>query len=84
MTIGRSGNPLFLVVIFGVFFTQIESLRFELESGHTKCIAEEIKGHSMTVGKYHIVNPHDGYPLPDTHKVTVRVNLLLLNFFLLL
>lgn len=73
MTIGRSGNPLFLVVIFGVFFTQIESLRFELESGHTKCIAEEIKGHSMTVGKYHIVNPHDGYPLPDTHKVTVRV-----------
>ena len=27
----------------------------------------------MTVGKYHIVNPNEGIPLPETHKVTVRV-----------
>ncbi|PHU02467.1 Transmembrane emp24 domain-containing protein p24delta8 [Capsicum chinense] len=27
----------------------------------------------MTVGKYHIVNHHEGYPLPDTHRITVRV-----------
>ncbi|XP_051122447.1 transmembrane emp24 domain-containing protein p24delta9-like isoform X2 [Andrographis paniculata] len=27
----------------------------------------------MTVGKYHVVNPNDGHPLPDSHRVTVRV-----------
>ncbi|CAN4124524.1 unnamed protein product [Withania somnifera] len=27
----------------------------------------------MTVGKYHIVNHNEGYPLADTHKITVRV-----------
>lgn len=73
-------KTLFLLVILGFFLTQIESLRFELESGHTKCIAEEIKGHSMTVGKYHIVNTNEGYPLPDTHKVTVRVKPLFFCF----
>ncbi|XP_009758123.1 transmembrane emp24 domain-containing protein p24delta7-like [Nicotiana tabacum] len=71
MMILRS-NALFLVLILGFSLTQIQSLRFEIESGHTKCISEEIKGHSMTVGKYHIINPNDGHPLPDTHKVTVR------------
>ncbi|GFP87340.1 transmembrane emp24 domain-containing protein p24delta7 [Phtheirospermum japonicum] len=44
-----------------------------MESGHTKCITEDIKLNSMTVGKYHIVNPNEGYPLPDSHKITVRV-----------
>ncbi|KAH0681664.1 hypothetical protein KY289_019416 [Solanum tuberosum] len=41
-------------------------------SGRTKCITEDIKSHSMTVGKYHIVNPNEPHPLPDTHKVTLR------------
>ncbi|KAH9604012.1 hypothetical protein KSS87_014192 [Heliosperma pusillum] len=50
-----------------------ESLRFDLQSGHTKCISEDVKSNSMTVGKYHIVNPNEGTPLPDTHKLTVRV-----------
>ncbi|KAH7570055.1 hypothetical protein JRO89_XS05G0037700 [Xanthoceras sorbifolium] len=50
-----------------------QSLRFELESGHTKCIAEDIKSNSMTVGKYSIVNAEEGHPLPESHKVTVRV-----------
>ncbi|OIT26995.1 PREDICTED: transmembrane emp24 domain-containing protein p24delta9 [Nicotiana attenuata] len=72
MMIQRS-NTLFLVLILGFISTQVESLRFELQSGQTKCIAEDIKSHAMTVGKYHIVNPNEGYPLPDTHKVTVRV-----------
>ncbi|KAK4278755.1 hypothetical protein QN277_016557 [Acacia crassicarpa] len=27
----------------------------------------------MTVGKYSVVNPNEGFPLPDSHKVTVRV-----------
>lgn len=82
MMIWRS-NALFLVLILGFSLTQIQSLRFEIESGHTKCISEEIKGHSMTVGKYHIINPNDGHPLPDTHKVTVRVNIYFLLLLLL-
>ncbi|MCD7460728.1 hypothetical protein HAX54_044308, partial [Datura stramonium] len=69
----QRSNNLLLVLIFGFIATQVESLRFDLQSGQTKCIAEDIKSHAMTVGKYHIVNPNEGYPLPDTHKIVVRV-----------
>ncbi|VFQ92240.1 unnamed protein product [Cuscuta campestris] len=62
-----------LVLTLGFFLTRIHSLRFELQSGHTKCIAEDMKSNAMTVGKYHVVNANEGYPLPDTHKITVRV-----------
>lgn len=76
--------PLFLLVL-GLFSSSIESLRFELQSGHTKCISEDIKSNSMTVGKYTIVNPNEGgQPVPDSHKVTVRVYIFLKipNFFI--
>ncbi|KAK4772466.1 hypothetical protein SAY86_014241 [Trapa natans] len=56
-----------------VFCIACAALRFDLQSGHTKCIAEDIKGNSMTVGKYSIVNPTEGHPLPESHKLTVRV-----------
>ncbi|KAM3304280.1 hypothetical protein CQW23_25544 [Capsicum baccatum] len=69
----QRSNVVLLVVILGFIATQVESLRFDLQSGETKCIAEDIKSHAMTVGKYHIVNHHEGYPLPDTHRITVRV-----------
>ncbi|KAG6514587.1 hypothetical protein ZIOFF_024955 [Zingiber officinale] len=49
------------------------ALRFELESGHTKCVSEDIKLHSMAVGKYSVVNPYESTPLPESHKITVRV-----------
>ncbi|KAB2085235.1 hypothetical protein ERO13_A05G368600v2 [Gossypium hirsutum] len=51
-----------------------ESMRFELDSGKTKCIAEDIKANAMTVGKYSIVNPSEGQPFPDSHKLVVRVS----------
>ncbi|KAL3819507.1 hypothetical protein ACJIZ3_005412 [Penstemon smallii] len=70
--IQRQSLFLVLVSIF-LLWTRVESIRFDLESGHTKCISEDIKSNSMTVGKYHIVNPNEGHPLPDTHKMTVRV-----------
>uniref|UniRef100_A0A7N0UKN5 GOLD domain-containing protein n=1 Tax=Kalanchoe fedtschenkoi TaxID=63787 RepID=A0A7N0UKN5_KALFE len=50
-----------------------ESVRFDLQSGQFKCISEDIKSNSMTVGKYSVVNPSDGHPLPDSHNLTVRV-----------
>lgn len=56
-----------------LFSSSTESLRFELKSSLTKCISEDIKSNSMTVGKYTIVNPNEGYPLPDSHRITVRV-----------
>ncbi|KAL3501453.1 hypothetical protein ACH5RR_035902 [Cinchona calisaya] len=62
-----------LVLIIAFFLTRVHSIRFDLQSGHTKCIAEDIKSNAMTVGKYHIVNPSEGHPLPDSHRVTVRV-----------
>ncbi|KAL8532469.1 hypothetical protein ACS0TY_008894 [Phlomoides rotata] len=57
-----------------LLWVRVESLRFDLESGYTKCITEDIRSNSMTVGKYQIVNPNEeGMPLPDTHKIDVRV-----------
>lgn len=63
-----------LVLMMGFLLCTSESIRFELQSGLTKCISEDIKGNSMTVGKYSVVNPHgEAQPVPDSHKVTVRV-----------
>ncbi|XP_022881839.1 transmembrane emp24 domain-containing protein p24delta9-like [Olea europaea var. sylvestris] len=74
MKIQIEKQSLFIILISGfLLWNQVESIRFDLESGHTKCISEDIKSNSMTVGKYHIVNPNDGHPLPDSHKITVRV-----------
>ncbi|XP_057775053.1 transmembrane emp24 domain-containing protein p24delta7-like [Salvia miltiorrhiza] len=70
--IQRKGFLLLLISVF-LLWSRAESIRFDLESGHTKCISEDIKSNSMTVGKYQIVNPNDGHPLPDSHKITVRV-----------
>ncbi|KAL1806299.1 hypothetical protein DCAR_0832096 [Daucus carota subsp. sativus] len=61
-------------VILGAYVAVSESLRFDLESGHSKCISEEIRVNSMTVGKYSIVNPNDNQPLPDSQKIIVRVS----------
>lgn len=67
------GRTLAIFVLLGFLLGFSQSLRFDLQSGHTKCIAEDMKANAMTVGKYHVVNPNEGTPLPDTHKVTVRV-----------
>ncbi|KAM3706791.1 hypothetical protein ACJW30_03G179800 [Castanea mollissima] len=64
---------LILVITYGLLSSTTESIRFELKSSHTKCIAEELKVNSMTVGKYSVVNPNEDIPLPDFHKVSVRV-----------
>lgn len=71
-TMVRFNNLCFLLIL-GFLLSTSESVRFDLESGQTKCIAEDIKSNSMTVGKYSVVNPDEAHPLPDTHKVTVRV-----------
>ncbi|KAF8720892.1 hypothetical protein HU200_023291 [Digitaria exilis] len=49
------------------------ALRFDLRSGHTKCISDEIKVGAMAVGKYHIVVPEDQQELPDSHRISLRV-----------
>ncbi|KAK9277710.1 hypothetical protein L1049_007257 [Liquidambar formosana] len=59
-----------LILYVGFLSYTAQSIRFDLQSGHTKCIAEDIKSNSMTVGKYSIVNPNEGHPLPDSHKVS--------------
>ncbi|KAK4763241.1 hypothetical protein SAY87_013342 [Trapa incisa] len=63
----------FLLLALGTLFFVTESVRFELQSGHTKCLSEDIKINSMTVGKYSIINPNEGQPMPQSHKITVRV-----------
>ncbi|THG22233.1 hypothetical protein TEA_029219 [Camellia sinensis var. sinensis] len=64
---------LLLLILFGFISNTAQSLRFDLQSGHSKCIAEDIKTNSMSVAKYSIVNPNDPHPFPESHKVTVRV-----------
>ncbi|XP_057469655.1 transmembrane emp24 domain-containing protein p24delta9-like [Actinidia eriantha] len=61
------------IVTLGLISPIIESMRFDLKSGATKCMTEDIKNNAMTVGKYSVVNPNEGYPMPDTHKITVKV-----------
>ncbi|KAL5553728.1 hypothetical protein UlMin_041129 [Ulmus minor] len=61
------------LLVLGFLISTSNSLRFDIQSGHTKCIAEDIKNEAMTVGKYHVVNPNEGQPLPESHKLTVRV-----------
>ncbi|KAJ6960058.1 transmembrane emp24 domain-containing protein p24delta9-like [Populus alba x Populus x berolinensis] len=68
-----SKSNLLMITTLGLFLTIAESMRFDLQSGHTKCISEDIKNSAITVGKYNAVNPNEGYPLPDTHKLNVRV-----------
>ncbi|XP_019165016.1 PREDICTED: transmembrane emp24 domain-containing protein p24delta10-like [Ipomoea nil] len=70
---GPEGYALYLLLILAIFSTQIHSFRFNVESGSTKCISEDIKGGAMTVGKYHAINPHEGHPLPDTHTFIIQV-----------
>ncbi|GMN41906.1 hypothetical protein TIFTF001_011119 [Ficus carica] len=62
-----------VLLLLGFLSSTSESLQFELQSGHSKCISEDIKSNSMTVGKYSVVNHNEGHPLPETHKITVRV-----------
>uniref|UniRef100_A0A5B7AR10 GOLD domain-containing protein n=1 Tax=Davidia involucrata TaxID=16924 RepID=A0A5B7AR10_DAVIN len=62
-----------LILGLGFLSSVAQSIRFDLQSAHTKCITEEIKSNSMTVGKYSIVNPNEGHSMPDSHKLTVRV-----------
>ncbi|GMP58655.1 hypothetical protein CsSME_00022244 [Camellia sinensis var. sinensis] len=71
-----------VLLMLGFLSNAVRSLRFDLQSGHTKCIAEDIKSNSMTVGKYSVVNPDEAHPLPESHKLTVRVCLLSFSFLI--
>jgi hypothetical protein len=62
-----------VLLILSILSPVTLSIRYELLSGHTKCISEEIHANAMTIGKYSIINPHEDHPLPSSHKVTVRV-----------
>ncbi|WJX75251.1 hypothetical protein P8452_58801 [Trifolium repens] len=65
---------LLIVIISTLMCSFVNSMRFDLNSGEPKCITEEIKGNALTVGNYSVVNPIEGYPLPDSYKITVRVS----------
>ncbi|KAG7591599.1 GOLD domain [Arabidopsis thaliana x Arabidopsis arenosa] len=62
-----------VLLILSILSPGTLSIRYEIHSGHTKCISEEIHANAMTVGKYNIINPNEDHPLPSSHKVTVRV-----------
>ncbi|KAG9147618.1 hypothetical protein Leryth_015699 [Lithospermum erythrorhizon] len=66
-------NICFLILILGLLSTNVESLRFEVKSFNAKCLAEEMKRDAMSVGKYHIINETEGYPLPDSHIIAATV-----------
>ncbi|PWA96979.1 GOLD-like protein [Artemisia annua] len=54
--------------------TICQSVRFDIESGKIKCMLEDIKIDSVTVGNYSIVNPNEGHPLPEHYQITVTVH----------
>ncbi|XP_062104748.1 transmembrane emp24 domain-containing protein p24delta7-like [Humulus lupulus] len=69
-----SAAVLLVVLLLVLTATAVLSMRFDLQSGTTKCISEEINANAMTLGKYLVVNPYHDSPLSDTHKVNVRVS----------
>ncbi|XP_042022318.1 transmembrane emp24 domain-containing protein p24delta9-like [Salvia splendens] len=73
MNFKERGDIIVVLSAILLILRSVESIRFDLETGHTKCIAEDIKLNSMTVGKYQVVNYNEGLPLPDSHKITIRV-----------
>ncbi|XP_057444817.1 transmembrane emp24 domain-containing protein p24delta7-like [Lotus japonicus] len=64
---------LFLLLVLGLLSHSVQSIRFEVQSDHFKCITEDIRSKSLTVGNYSIANPNQGQPLPESHKLIVRV-----------
>ncbi|KAK9741100.1 hypothetical protein RND81_03G081500 [Saponaria officinalis] len=66
-------NIVIIIIIICLNIPYCDSFRFNLQSGSTKCITEDIKHNSMTVGKYAVVSPADGRPLPASHRITARV-----------
>ncbi|XP_071735087.1 transmembrane emp24 domain-containing protein p24delta9-like [Rutidosis leptorrhynchoides] len=64
----------FVVIILELTSTTtiVKGMRFDLKTGATKCITEDIKLNAMTVGKYSIVNSAEGL-LSEEDRVTVRV-----------
>ncbi|KAF0912007.1 hypothetical protein E2562_012815 [Oryza meyeriana var. granulata] len=80
MAARASGSPLpllpvLLALLLAGSLSPAEALRFDLQSGHTKCISDDIKVGAMAVGKYHVVAP-EGSPSsqhPDSHRISLRV-----------
>ncbi|KAL6648071.1 hypothetical protein ACP70R_012295 [Stipagrostis hirtigluma subsp. patula] len=73
---------LLLLILLAAAALPAGALRFDLNSGHTKCISDDIKVGAMAVGKYHVVAPDDGsllsspssqQPLPESHRISLRV-----------
>ncbi|KAK7295401.1 hypothetical protein RJT34_18308 [Clitoria ternatea] len=68
-----SKSNLLLLIVPALMCSFVNSMRFELKSGEPKCVSEDIKSNVITVGAYFVVNPNPGKPIPDSHKITVRV-----------
>lgn len=80
----RSENTWTFLLTLAIISGVSQSLHFELRSGRTKCISEDIKSNSMTVGKYTVVKPDEAHPSPPSHKISIRVlskSFLFLDFF---
>ncbi|KAJ1421423.1 GOLD domain [Sesbania bispinosa] len=65
--------PLLVILASALMCSFVNSMRFDLKPGQPKCISEELNSKVLTFGKYYVVNPNEGYPIPDSHKITVRV-----------
>ncbi|CAH2033867.1 unnamed protein product [Thlaspi arvense] len=70
----RSVNLFTTLLLLGIYSRVSQSLHFELQSGRTKCVSEDIKSNSMSVGKYSVVNPNEAHPSPPSHKISIRVS----------
>ncbi|RDX74053.1 Transmembrane emp24 domain-containing protein p24delta9, partial [Mucuna pruriens] len=68
-----SVRPLALLTL-ALMCSLANSMRFELQTGQTKCISEDIKTNALSVGKYSVINHNEGFPLPDTHKIYVKLS----------
>ena len=66
---------LYLLAVVGMLSSFAEAFRFDLPPGRTKCITEDMTTNSLTVGKYYVVPSNPDLPLPDNHRMNVRVRI---------
>ncbi|XP_071696365.1 transmembrane emp24 domain-containing protein p24delta9-like [Rutidosis leptorrhynchoides] len=65
----------FMILILSmlIFCNVAHSLRFDIESDHTKCMTEDIRKDSLTIGQYSVINPNQNDPFPEHHKIAAML-----------
>ncbi|XP_076891587.1 transmembrane emp24 domain-containing protein p24delta9-like [Bidens hawaiensis] len=62
----------YMFVTLGLIsIVNVNGMRFDIKTGATKCIMDDLKAISLSVGSYNIIS--NDLPLPESHRITLRI-----------